>query len=254
MVIKRIIKYVINAVGYDIAKLSNKDSFPPNRYDQDSLRTDHNHDFMNDPNFIAAYQRGTQACNEDYKFHWRVHVALWVASQARNIDGDFVECGVNRGFLSSAIMNYVNWNSLNKKFFLFDTFSGIDEKYLNEVEKEQGRLEFSKKRYAECFETAKVNFSEFKSVHLIRGTIPDTLLLPDISQVCFLSIDMNSAVPEIAAATYFWDKMVKGGWALLDDYAYVGYNEQKKAFDNFARSKGIEILSLPTGQGLYRKP
>jgi hypothetical protein len=209
---------------------------------------------MNDPNFIAAYQRGIQACNEDYKFHWRVHVALWVASQARNIEGDFVECGVNRGFLSSAIMNYLNWNSLNKKFFLFDTFCGIDPRYLNEAEKEQGRHEFSKNMYTECFEAAKVNFSEFKNVHLIRGTIPDTLLLPDISRVCFLSIDMNCAIPEIAAATYFWDKMVKGGWVLLDDYAYCGYNEQKKAFDNFARSKGIEILSLPTGQGLYRKP
>jgi hypothetical protein len=48
--------------------------------------------------------------------------------------------------------------------------------------------------------------------------------------------------------------MVKGAWVLLDDYAYVGYDEQKKAHDAFARSKGIDILSLPTGQGLYRKP
>jgi hypothetical protein len=35
---------------------------------------------------------------------WRVHVALWVARAASRVSGDFVECGVNAGFTSSAIL------------------------------------------------------------------------------------------------------------------------------------------------------
>ena len=70
-----------------------------------------------------------------------VHVALWVASQAKNIEGDFVECGVNKGFFTSCIMRYTDWNSLNKRFFLLDTFRGIDEKYMSDAEKKKGKLE-----------------------------------------------------------------------------------------------------------------
>jgi hypothetical protein len=41
---------------------------------------------------------------------------------------------------------------------------------------------------------------------------------------------------------------------VLDDYAYRGYREQKLGMDRFAASVGIEVLSLPTGQGLIMKP
>jgi hypothetical protein len=40
---------------------------------------------------------------------------------------------------------------------------------------------------------------------------------------------------------------------LLDDYAYLGHDEQTRAMDEAAQSLGIEILSLPTGQGLIVK-
>jgi hypothetical protein len=257
MSVKQTIKKLIRVTGYEIIKLRppapSRPSCTINLYDQDSLRTVHNHDFMEDPDFIAAYQRGVRA-DKDYKMHWRVHVALWVASHAKNLNGDFVECGVNKGFVSLAVMTYLDWNSLNKHFFLFDTFCGIPEESISEEEKKQGRIEFSREQYSECYEAAKANFAEFKNVHLIRGIVPDTLSSVNIPKVCYLSIDMNCAEPEIAAAEFFWDKMVSGAIAVLDDYAYVGFDEQKKAFDKFALNKGIKILSLPTGQGLYIKP
>ena len=264
MKIKKFVKGLIRSAGYEIRKLPSTNKAAPQLiYDQDSLRTRHNHDFMTDPSFMAAYQRGIKACDKDHilrtggpkhQIHWRVHVALWVASHAKHLEGDFVECGVGKGVLSSAIMTYLDWNSLDKQFFLFDTFCGIDESYLNEEEKTQGRMEFSKRYYSECYEAVKANFAEFRRVHLIRGTVPDTLSTVNITKVCYLSIDMNCAKPEIEAATFFWDKIVSGGLVLLDDYAYVGYDEQKKAFDKFALEKGIEILSIPTGQGLFIKP
>ena len=74
-------------------------------------------------------------------------------------------------------------------------------------------------------------------------------------RVCYLSIDMNCVGPEIAAAEFFWDRLVSGAVVLLDDYgAGVWHLAQKRAFDEFARRKGVEILSLPTCQGLLIKP
>ncbi len=222
-------------------------------YAKDGLISSHNHDFMKDPKFIKAYKRGVKANGYDYQWEWRVHVGLWAASYASRLDGDFVECGVSKGFLSSSIMEYLNWNKLNKKFYLLDTFRGIDEAQLLKEEVELGRKIQNKKFYSESYEEVKKNFAEFKNVVLVRGSIPSTLRDLNVKKVSFLSIDMNNAKPEVAAAEFFWQKLVKGGIVLLDDYAYSGYYPQKEAFDRFARKKGVKILSLPTGQGLYMK-
>jgi hypothetical protein len=65
---------------------------------------------------------------------------------------------------------------------------------------------------------------------------------------------MNCSQPEIAAIQFFWDRLVRGRFVLLDDYAYYGYLSQKTAMDRFAQEKGVKILSLPIGQGLLVKP
>jgi len=223
-------------------------------YGEDGLFSMHNHDFMKDPHFRSAYRRGIQANGKDLYWKWRVHVGLWAASHAVQLDGDFVECGVNRGFLSSSIMEYLHWNSVGKKFYLFDTFHGLDDDLVSPEEKALGRIEESHRVYPDCYMEVKKNFQKYKNVTLIRGSVPSTLFTVSIRRVCYLSIDMNNYTPEIAAAEYFWPKLVPGAIILLDDYAYKGFLPQKKAFDAFARKKGISILSLPTGQGLIIKP
>jgi hypothetical protein len=37
---------------------------------------------------------------------------------------------------------------------------------------------------------------------------------------------------------------------LFDDYTYFGHESQTEAIDEIARTSGIRILALPTGQGL----
>jgi hypothetical protein len=94
-------------------------------YDSDGLFTIHSDTFQHDAKFIAAYRRAVQANNNvDPHLEWRVHVALWVAAASLQARGDFVECGVNTGFLSTAIMEYLKWNEIQKRFYLVDTFAG----------------------------------------------------------------------------------------------------------------------------------
>jgi hypothetical protein len=236
-------RFILMPQGYRITSIP--------EYDQDGLLVFNNCDFMKDPSFISAYARGIQAAGRDYKWHWRVYTGLWAASYAVRLPGAFVECGVYRGFLSSAIMQYLDWNQLDKEFYLFDTFCGLDPALLIDEEVANGRLETHK--YDECYESVKDNFSEFHNVKLIRGSIPSTLTHVSIDSVCYLSIDMNCVTPEIAAIEFFWPKLRIGGVVLLDDYAGRGYEPQKEAMDLFAKRMGIHILSLPTGQGLIIK-
>ncbi|PYE85247.1 TylF/MycF/NovP-related O-methyltransferase [Phyllobacterium leguminum] len=233
---------------------------PGSVYDQDGLRSIHNHDFMRQPAFSAAYARGVKATGgNDYMWHWRVHVGLWAASLAAKLPGDFVECGVNRGFLSSAIMHYLDWVSRDKIFYLLDTFNGIDMRYVSQEDLATGAVEknttmIASGMYTTDIEPVRQNFSEWKNVKIIQGAIPETLSQIDSKKIAFASIDMNCSPPEVAAMEFLWPRFVDGAIIVFDDYAYYSYRSQKVAMDKFAAERGVTILSLPTGQGMLIKP
>ena len=192
-------------------------------FNYDGLKTDpaiiHNHDFMRDPRYVAAFQAGETAFGLDHKMYWRLHVALWCAGQASQIKGDFVECGVWRGFLSTAIMTWLDWPALTKRFFLFDTFDGMVTDRLSDSEKADiEKLNHLNSHYRDNYEFVCQHFAKFPRVEIVRGPVPDTLASADIEAVAFLSLDMNCAAPEIAAAEHFWPKMPTGAIILLDDY------------------------------------
>jgi hypothetical protein len=175
------------------------------------------------------------------------------------LEGDFVECGVNRGFLASAIMDYLNWDSLGKHFYLLDTFRGLDERFVSSADRASGAVEKNQKSltsgfYVQGIEEVRANFSQWKNVSLIEGSIPETLPQIRAKKIAYLHLDMNCSMPEIATIQFVWERLVPGAVVLLDDYAYYGYFSQKLAMDQFAQEKGIKILSLPTGQGLVMKP
>jgi len=248
-------EFLENMTGYSFHK---RQTTAEGFYNEDGLWTIHNHEFMADESFIGAYQRGCDAA-DDYKWHWRVHIGLWAAYSASLLDGDFIECGVNRGFLSSAIMEYLNWNSLNKTFFLLDTFSGLDEYYLSHEEVESGILERNQNFlktgfYTQIFDDVRKNFLEWKNVQFIQGSIPKTLPQVKTGEIAFLHLDLNNVIPEVEAMNFFWDRLVPGAIILSDDYSNRIFRPQKIGLDAVAQQKGVKFASLPTGQGLVIKP
>jgi len=228
-------------------------------YEFDGLHTVHNARFREDPRFQAAYQRALQASHGvDPHTEWRVHIGLWAASRASSIPGDFIECGVNAGFLSSAILTYLDWTGLGKKFYLVDTFEGPVLKQFAEEEIAGGRLAaieqaLSTGAYVTDIERIRENYAEWPRIEIVKGSVPEVLPAVDAQRVAFLHLDMNCAYPETAALRHFWRRISTGGIVLFDDYAYFGYNEQAKAIDEVLLSLGAEILILPTGQGLIVK-
>jgi hypothetical protein len=253
---KKILKSVIPDRGLDLLRLVRDPAFAlvhgPLTYNQDGLATVHGADFLADPRFQQSYRLGelTGSFRQNL-IHWRVHVACWAASHAKLLEGDFVECGVYRGGLSRAIINYIGFEKLDKRFFLLDTFHGLVDAYISDEEKRLGKTAGG---YEECYDAVRETFAPFPNVRVIRGTVPETLFEVDSQKICYLSLDMNCAPPEIAAAEFFWDKLVPGATILLDDYNWAGYETQRRAFDQFAARKHISILCLPTGQGLIIKP
>jgi hypothetical protein len=233
----------------------------PGSYASDGLISAHTHAFLDDPLFQGAYERGVRAIGgqDDYGWQWRVHIGLWAAQTARHLPGDFVECGVNRGFMSSAIMEALDWDRTGKTFYLLDTFAGLDTRAVTPEQARDGALEKNAERlergyYVSGVESVRANFAQWRNVRIVVGTIPETLAEVTAGAVAYLHIDMNCAPPEVAALRYFWPLLSAGAVVLLDDYAYRGYEAQRLAMDGFAREHGIAICALPTGQGLLVKP
>jgi hypothetical protein len=186
-------------------------------YDQDGLRSFHNHEFMDDPAFQAAYARGVQAAGMDYGWPWRVHVGLWAARSAAKLPGDFVECGVGHGFMSSAIMEDLGWDSTGRTFYLLDTFSGVDERYVTPEELAHGAMAKNQHMidigiYATDPGPALRNFAQWSHVKIIVGAVPETLDQIRSKAIAFLHIDMNCSPPEVAAITHLWSRLSPGCW------------------------------------------
>ncbi len=249
MKISSTVKNIFASMGIRISRIHTGGGI----YDEDGLASIHNHDFADDPAFVAAYERGVRAAG-DYSWRWRVHIGLWAAEAASRLEGDFVECGVNRGFLSSAIMQYLDWNNLNKNFYLLDTFSGMDSRYAIEGAERRNNENLESGFYVKDANAARQNFGEWKNVRIIVGPVPDTLCEVDTEKIAYLHLDMNCPEPEAAAFEILWPRLVPGAFILLDDYAYRGYSSQKSAMDAAAAKQKVRIASLPTGQGLLIKP
>lgn len=222
----------------------------PLTYNEDGLATSHICGFLLDPHFVKSYKLGSETKSWGSSVvRYRAYIACWCAAHVKNYEGDFVECGVNKGGFSRTIISYINFNSLNKTFYLLDTFQGLVDNYISPEERRHG---LQGGGYEECYEQVKKTFNGFR-VNIIKGTVPETLNQVRSEKICYLSIDMNCIAPEIAALDFFWDKLVSGAIVLLDDYGRSPFFEHKPVYDKYLESKGKSILSLPTGQGIIIK-
>ena len=222
-------------------------------------------DFFEGPRFQSAYRRGMDSghaigrapgSNHDIRIEWRVAICCWAGWHARQLPGDFVECGTNTGIYSLAVCEYVDFNALDKSFWLFDTFAGHPPEQISEQERRlaDGGAAGLPSSYPDCYDIAQRNFATFPRAQLVRGKVPDTLGTVAIDRIAYLSIDMNLEYPERAALEFFWPRLVPGGIVVLDDYGWLQHRAQRDSHDAFARARGLEIFGLPTGQGLLLKP
>src|SRR5271167_426244 len=95
-------------------------------YAEDGLMARRLANFLRGDKFTAAYTAGKSTGSwEAMELRWRVFVACWAAGHAKLLPGDFVECGVNRGGISRAVMEYTDFSNIDKRFYLLDTYCGI---------------------------------------------------------------------------------------------------------------------------------
>lgn len=212
----------------------------------DMMLTFHrNMSFYEDERFVAAFNAEVGA-DQERTLVWRLHVLCWCARNCLRREGDFVECGVYRGFSTAVAARYLEFGAVDKRWLLYDTFSGIPADQLNEAHEESPAIYAAPGLYEACV----ARFAAYPNVQVVRGRVPEALRETAPAKVAFLHLDLNSAQAELAALEFFADRLSPGAMIVLDDYGWRGYRAQKLAEDPFFAARGWPVLELPTGQGL----
>lgn len=206
--------------------------------------------FQNDQKFLESFY-GSVTNDQERSLIWRLHTLAWAAKNALNVEGDFVECGVFKGFCSEVLLKYLDFMHLPRQAYLYDTFAGLPEK----TSTEQERRDWDYTQYdSEAVYTGVQNkFSGYSNVNIIRGIVPDSFEIAVPEKIAFLHIDMNSEKAEMLALEHLFDKVVPGGMIVLDDFGWTCNVNQMKAELAFMNERGHTVLEIPTGQGVVIK-
>ncbi len=161
-----------------------------------------------------------------------------------HLDGKLAECGVFEGATAYLIAKRFP----HDKLYLFDTFGGLSIPN-NEIDGnywKEGDL---------CAELEKVqkNLSDFPNIEYKQGNIPKRFEDVSHSKFKFLHIDVDLYQPTLDSVAFFYNRMVKGGVIICDDYGFRSCPGAKKAFDEFFVDKHESIIQLSSGQAFIIK-
>lgn len=208
----------------------------------DNFASNNYMEFLSDEKFLDVFESSLKNTPSSLRLNfesikYRVHVANWCAQQTKDIPGDFIELGVWYGILSSNIVRHLEFEKLDKKFYLIDPWGGIIGSRYNE----------------DIYEVVRERFSSYSNVELVRGMAPKVLSNLKLKKIAFLIIDMNSVLPEIQSLEKLYPLMSCGGIIFFDDYANNGCEELRGAIDKFFFDKKESLLIFPSGNAIVIK-
>lgn len=169
-----------------------------------------------------------------------------------DIPGAIIECGVFKG------VSLIRWATLRdifsdpyaKKVIGFDIFGKYPEANLPEDKLHRksfikGAGEGISKEQLESILVQK----DITNVELIEGdiikTVPHyTKQYPEL-KISLLYLDCPIYEPTLAALENFYDRIMPGGFLLLNGYAKIAHSGETKAVDSFFVNKDISIRRLP---------
>jgi hypothetical protein len=210
----------------------------------DGLVTIHYRPFT--PEFNRSYEEmASWWQDERVDVRWRMWLLLGFARAAQRADGDYAEFGVYRGGCTSMILQFVDLTG--RRLHLFDTFTGIPESGLTERERDEG---FAGRLAGTSLDEVRDRLAAYQPAPTFwPGDVFTTMPDADTGPLAFAHIDLNAATPTTHVLSHVLERLSPGGIVVFDDYAYIGYEEQRRAID----ALGVDVLALPTGQGVLMR-
>lgn len=142
--------------------------------------------------------------------------------QKENVEGSLIECGVWRGGAVIFMKAILNELSMQRKVFVADSFCGFQRKENLRFDIDKGANFLDAKELAVSKGEVEGNFEKYglldENVVFIEGFVEHTL--PEFKgELSLLRLDMDLYGPTLMALEYLYDKLVVGGFVIIDDYA-----------------------------------
>jgi O-methyltransferase len=158
--------------------------------------------------------------------------------------GDIVECGVWHGG-SGAIMGAACLDQgVTRNVWLFDSFQGLPRpgEYDGAKEREfyfEGWCKGDTAKVEEIFHRLRIPQEALK---IVPGWFDKTLHTAPVDQIALLHIDADWYNSVKMVLEVFYDRVVPGGFIILDDYWF--WQGCKKAVDDFLHERQITDIRL----------
>ena len=231
---KRALQGLFRTLGLEVHKVAKGGSYtlhPPYGYATYSP-------WFEEP-FRARYERirSRTLVSED-----RCYVIHQLARWARHLDGDFAECGVYKGGTALLIAETLAEAGIEKRFDLFDTFTGMPDP--------GGPSHHAQGDFGDVsLEEVKSVLRGHPGVAFHPGFIPDTFAGLEDASFAFSYVDVDIYPSVRDCCTFLYPRTTHGGILLFDDYGLPAYQaEARRAVDEFFSDKPESPVVLGSGQ------
>ncbi len=208
-----------------------------------------------------------EAVNHFPLFARRTHLKKFLAHwelfrRTIELPGDIVELGVFRGLSLMTFANFlevVNVGDRTKKAWGFDNWSGFaglapeDGPALERMHKQEG--DFSPKDYFDELQEVLAIFDmdRFvgwkKRVELVVGdvetTVPEFVEKNPGLRISLLHFDVDLYRPTKVGLECFYDRVVRGGVVIFDEYGILEWSGESQAVDEFFAARDVQIQKFP---------
>lgn len=221
-------------------------------FESDGMATTHYSPFLDDPAFLAAYDRvADRFTGEPVDVRWRAWLLTRLARESVALGGNLAEFGTYRGACAGLVLAVVPL-AADQELYLFDTFEGIPAVSLTDNEQ---RLGFEGRLGDTSVDEVDVFLSRWNHYRLVPGDVMDTVRSTEVGPLCFAHVDLNAAKATVVATEYAYERLLPGGVLLFDDYGWRGYEDQRLLLEAFFDSRDEDLIALPTGQAfLIKRP
>lgn len=206
------------------------------------------------PNFDTPFEyENNYYLSSDVNRMAKVMAHYELFKQTVDLPGDIVECGVFKGasFVRFAAFRELLCNPSAKKLIGFDAFGEfpttnfeLDQKPKDIFVNNSGNSGISVEQLNQVLDHKKVN----KNVELIKGdvrhTLPEYIKNNPHLRISFLNIDVDVYEATKVCIEHLFDRVVKGGVILLDDYVSI-FPGANKAIEDFLEAKNYTPKRLP---------
>ena len=152
-----------------------------------------------------------------------------------NRPGNIIECGVYRAGTTVLLARLLKQRRLAKKIYALDSFGGFAEEIEDEVDRgqvvEQGLTAF-RANSVDYVRRKLAVLGVDDVIEIVPGYFEQTL--PRIhDRFCLALIDCDLERSVEFCLEHLWDRVVEGGWVVVDDYTNPGYPGAAIAADRF---------------------